>query len=282
MKLLNSIMQTIKAYFEGEENKILAYFVGISDATSDIGKVGYHEAITMYSTPLTIYSGVNNPIKISCMNSDQKLINVSNVDIQCGLFVPNTQNELITANARNIDSANGIVEIIFTPSQLAPLDFGFYEIGVVATDANLNAWPVYINDFYGSRLTVTLAKGPVLAYSDPTPVVFSDVTDIGVVSNPINLTGRPMNSTLATLCANIVSYTGNIVAQGSTVTIPTPVDWGNVSATYYANAAGLYFQSVSGSFAWIRFVLDAIDPTRTGNLSPSNVAAFISGGNIRI
>ena len=63
-----------------------SYFVGISDATSDIGKVGYHEAITMYSTPLTIYSGVNNPIKISCMNSDQKLINVSNVDIQCGLF----------------------------------------------------------------------------------------------------------------------------------------------------------------------------------------------------
>ena len=87
---------------------------------------------------------------------------------------------------------------------------------------------------------------------------------------------------MATLCANIVSYTGNIVAQGTTVTIPTLHDWGNVSATYYANAAGLYFQSVTGSFAWIRFILDSIDPTGTGNLSPSNVAAFISGGNIRI
>jgi len=277
-------MQTVKAYFEGRQTKILAYIVGISDATSGIGVVGYNEVRTVYSTPLVLYSGVNNPIKIQCLNSDQKRINLanSNVAIQCGLFEPNTQNELITANATSIDSTNGVVEIVFTPSELAPLDFGMYEIALTGTDANLNIYPIYINDNFGSRLTTTLAKGPVLAYPDPTPVTFLDVVDVGVTSNPIDLTNRPMNSTLATLCANLVLYTGNIVAQGTMVSIPLPTDWANVSSTFYANAAGLVFQSVSGSFAQIRFVLDSIDPSRSGNLSPSNVATYISGGNIRI
>jgi hypothetical protein len=275
-------MQLIRTYFENLEPKIRAQIVGFSSANAGIGLIGYNEDRIVYSTPLTLYSGVNNPVKIVCLNSDQKSINVEAVSIQLGLFVPNTQNELLTANATNIDSANGVVQVTFTPSQLAPLDFGFYEVALTATDGNLNVFPIYIDDNYGSRLTTILMKGPVLAYPNPYPVVFSDVTDVGVVSDPINLTGRPMNSTVATLCANIVSYTGNIVAQGTTVTIPTLHDWGNVSATYYANAAGLYFQSVTGSFAWIRFVLDSIDPTGTGNLSPSNVAAFISGGNIRI
>jgi hypothetical protein len=275
-------MQTVKAYFEDKNTKILAYIVGFSSATEGIGIVGYNEVRTVYSTPLVIYSGVNNPIKIQCLNSDQKRINVSNANIQCGLFVPNTQNELITANATSIDSANGVVEIIFTPSQISPLDFGMYEIGLVATDANLNAYPVYIDDNYGSRLSIRLDKGPVLAYPDPTPLTFLDVTDVGVVSNQINLTNRPMNSTLATLCANLVLYTGNIIAQGSLVSIPLPTDWANISLTGYSNAAGLVFQNVSGSFAWLRFVLDTIDPSKTGNLSPSNIAAYISGGNIRI
>lgn len=275
-------MQTIKAYFEGKETKILAYIVGLSDITNN-GVISCNEVRTVYSIPVVLYSGVNNPIKIQCLNSDQKRINVTNVAIQCGLFEPNTQNELITANAASIDSANGIVEIMFTPSQLSPLDFGSYEIALTGTDtANLITYPIYINDNFGSRLTTTLAKGPVFAYPDPTPVTFLDIVDIGVVSNAIDLTQRPMNSTLATLCANIVSYTGNIIAQGTMVSIPLPNDWGNVSSTYYANAAGLVFQSVSGSFAQIRFILDSIDPSGTGNLSPSNIAAYISGGNIRI
>jgi hypothetical protein len=275
-------MQTVKAYFEGKQTKILAYIVGISDASSGIGIVGYNEVRTVYSTPITLYTGVLNPIKIQCLNSDQKRIDVSNIAIQCGLFQPNTQNELITANAVSIDSANGVVEIIFTPSELAPLDIGFFEIALTATDANLNAYPIYINDNFGSRLTTTLAKGPVLAYPDPAPLTFLDIVDVGVTSNPVDLTKRPMNSTLATLCANLVLYTGNIVAQGTMVSIPLPTDWANVSATFYSNVAGLVFQNVEGSFAQIRFVLDSLDPSGNGWLSQSNVATYISGGNIRI
>ena len=275
-------MQLIRTYFENLEPKIRAQIVGFSSVTTGIGLVGYNEDRIVYSTPLQLFSGVSNPVKIVCLNSDQKPVDVSNVSIQCGLFQPNSQNELITANASSVDSANGVVQVTFTASQLAPLNFGLYEVALVATDANLISYPIYIDDNYNSRLTTRLSKGPVLAYPDPYPVTFTDVVDVGVVSNQINLTNRPMNSTLATLCSNIVSYTGNIVAQGTLVSVPLPNDWGNISSTYYANAAGLYFQSVSGSFAQIRFLLDSIDPSKTGNISPSNIALFINGGNIRI
>jgi hypothetical protein len=275
-------MQLIRAYFEDENTKVLAFIDGFNSATTGIGVVGYNEAVPVFSTPLTIYSGINNPIKISCLNSDQKPINVSNANIQAGLFEPGTQNEVVTANSINIDSANGVVQIIFTPSQTAALDFGMYELALVAYDSDLNALPVYINDFFGSRLNVRLSKGPVVGYATPIPVVYTDQPGIGVVSNQINLTQRPMGSTLATLQANLNMYTGNIIAQGSLVSIPFENDFGNISATYYSNVSGNIFQNVQGSYAVIQFIIDGIDPSRTGNQSSSNIANVINFSSIRI
>jgi hypothetical protein len=125
-------------------------------------------------------------------------------------------------------------------------------------------------------------KGPVLAYADPTPVTFLDIVDVGVTSNPIDLTNRPMGSTLATICCNLINYSGNIISEASLITTPSPNDWANVSATYYSNVSGLVFQNAPGSFSQIRFILDSIDPAKTGNLSPSNISAYINGANIRI
>ena len=268
-------MQTIKAYFENQEARILAYVVGF-------GNIGYNQGVAVYSTPVSLYSGTNNPIKIQCLNSDQKRINVSNVTVQLGVFQPGTQNELIVKTATNVDSANGVIETILTSSDLAPLDFGQYEIALVAVDEFNNAYPVYINDYYGSRLPTSLSKGPVLAYPDPIPVVWTDQSGIGVCSDAINLTTRPMNSTTATACMHLNSYTGNAIFSGTLVSSPTNTDWGNVSSTYYSNVSGLVFQNVEGSFAWIRIILDSIDPNGYGNISPSNIANYIMGGNIRI
>jgi hypothetical protein len=263
-------MITIKSYFIPQ--KIYATFTGISNICDVQEK-------TVYSTPLKIYSGVNNPIKIRCLNSDQQTINISNVNIQLGVFEPSSENELITQEAIHIDDNYGIAEIILTPAELAPLDFGFYEIALTAYDTGGNVWPIFINDNSGSRLTAQLMKGPILAYTDPIPVTFLDLVDVGVVSNDINLMNRPQNSTTATLEANLINYTGNIIFQGTMVSTPTSIDWGNVSSAFYSNTSGPVLQTVSGAFAWIRVVLDSADPTGNGLVTPSN---FISSANIKI
>jgi len=232
----------------------------------------------MYANPIKLYSGVNNPIKIQCMNTDQKKIDVSNVTIQLGLFEPETENELIINTAFGIDSANGIVGGLFTPSELDCLTFGFYELGITAFENSGNVYPVFINDSFGSRLPVQYCKGPVLGNSEPIAMTWVDSMAVGVVSNDVDLSSRPMNSTLATMCANLVNYTGNIVAQGTMISTPTSSDFGNISYSSYTNSNGPIFQSVSGSYAWIRFVLDGADPNHWGNISANSVVTW---SNIR-
>lgn len=57
-------MITIKSYFVPQ--KIRATFVGI-------GNICDVQEKTVYSAPIKLYSGVNNPIKIKCLNSIKKL-----------------------------------------------------------------------------------------------------------------------------------------------------------------------------------------------------------------
>lgn len=263
-------MQTIKVY--PEKNHIRAQVVGFDN-------IAEYSEVFMYSNPIVIYTGVNNPIKITCLNSDQKKIDVSNVSIQFGLFEPNTENELVSIIASPIDTANGVVQATLTSSDLAPFDVGDYEIALSALDNTGNVYPVYINDFFGSRLKTSLRKGPTMGMQDPMPLTFLDTPGIGVVSNQINLMTRPINSTVATMSCNLISYTGNVVAQGTLISIPTNLDWGNVSAIYYSNTSGYVMQSVIGSFAWTRFLLDSADPTGNGNVI---VSTFVTNGNIRI
>lgn len=263
---------TIKAYFEGEKIKIIAQIV-------DSSYVYHNSEVVVYSVPIVLYKNVSNPIKIQCLNSDQKRVDVSNIAIQLGVFECNSENELINIAASNVDSANGVIEATLTSSQLSPLSFKDYEIALIGTDQNSNVYPIYIDDNYGSRLKATLKKGPVLAYGDPIPVTFLDSVGIGVVSNSIDLTNRPQNSSLATLCANLQAYTGNIIASGSLTTTPFSTDWANISSQYYSNVSGYVFQSVLGKFAEIRFILDSADPTANGNVSPST---FVTNANIRI
>jgi hypothetical protein len=265
-------LKTIKAYLQSDEFKIRAQVV-------DSDYVHHNAEVFVYSTPITLYSGVNNPIKIQALNSDQKRIDVSNIAVQFGLFECNSENELISITASNVDAANGVVEATLTPSLLAPLDFGYYEIALIGTDLNSNVYPIYIDDNYGSRLTATLKKGPVLAYGDPLPVNFFDTVGVGVVSSEIDLTHRPQNSTLVTLQANLNSYTGNIIAQGSLISGPSSTDWGNISSTLYSNVSEPVFQNVNGAYACIRFILDSADPNGNGTVFANS---FVSNANIRI
>jgi hypothetical protein len=263
--------QTIKSYFE--KNFILAYLC-FDEAPN--------EGHAVYSNPIQLYNSVNNPIRILCLNSDQKKVNVSNITVQAGLFESGTQNQLILQTATPVDAANGIIQINLLSSDLSGLDFGTYEMALVASDLGGNSYPVYINDFYGSRLQTQLSPGPVLGYPDPINLSWVDTVGVGVVTSQINLTNRPINSSLATAYIVFNQYTGNITSQGTLVTTPQNTDWSNITSTYYSNVSGGVFQNTPGSYTWLRFIADGLDPSKTGNLNQSNISNVIVGGNIRI
>lgn len=235
----------------------------------------------VYSRPITLFKGVDNPIKLWNLNTDQKPINISNISLTCNLFTPGTQYQWISKSVTNVDSANGVAQVTFVSSDLAGLELGKYEIGMTATDINFgNATPVYLNDNYQGRLTVNLELGSVSALTDPIPVTFTDTPRVGVVSNYIDLTVRPSGNNNLTFGANlIVPYTGNIVAQGAMITNPVNGDFGNILLENYDNFSGLTMFNVPGTYATIRFLIDELDPNGTyGNINANN---YITSAAIR-
>jgi hypothetical protein len=255
----------IKSYFEWYH--LRAIFPSSESSYS------FKEESIMYTNPIKLYSGVDNPIKVRCLDSEQKRVNVSNMTIQLNIFESETNNVLATSNASSIDNANGKILSQFNSNQLEGLDFGDYEIAMTSQDINGNIYPIYMDDNYTSRLPLTLLRGPVNANSEPIDLLWTNNDNSGVTSQYVNLSDRPILSTLATACLNLNSYSGNVVAQGSIITTPSETDFANISYVNYSNTSGLVFQNVEGSYGTIRFLLDA---------AIGNANSYILGGNVRI
>jgi len=184
----------------------------------------------MYSRPIKIYTGINNPIKIICLNDDEKLIDVSGLSIQINVFEPNTQCLLISKMVTpNLSLGIGSVQIGF--SDLAGLAPGQYELGVTATDANNNVTTLYVDGNYTSRLPLILQGGPSGVNNAPINLTFTTAnTANSITSQIIDAALAPANDTTFSLQANLSNYTGNIFWVGTTITNPTlPLPNGGVT-----------------------------------------------------
>jgi len=257
----------IKSYFEWSQ---------LSVVFADFGNItAFNEGSPMYSSPIKLYSGVTNPIKIRCLDSDQKRVNVSNITIQTALFEASTNNVLASNIATAVDSANGKMMTTYTASQLSSLPSGLYELGMTGVDANAVVYPIFMDDAHSTRLVVELCPGPISANTAPVDLQWTTLGNTYVTTQAIDLSHRPLNSSLATACIDLNNYTGNIIAQGASITNPTDSDYANVSMVNYANTSGLVLQNISGAFQTIRLMMD-----NTSNITA--VSDVVTGGNIRL
>ena len=237
----------------------------------------------MYSRPVKMYSGLNNPIKILCFNQDQKLVDISNTAIQFNVFYPGAQ-DLIISKAASVANSNvslGLSQVTLGSTDLAGLTHGFYEIGITGTDQFGNVTTLYIDDNYGSRLGLELLPGPVSADVDPIQLTFLSTSQpqygniAGIKSQNVNLTNTPRGNTNYTIQANLVQYTGDFITQATVVSEPTwPSDFGNIAVSSYANYTGPIMETVSGTFAWLTVFLDGTGsngrPLNYPNFAPVN------------
>lgn len=269
-------MQTVLAY--NYPIKILAQIVD-----DYINQLGYDtEWRQVYSREITAFQGVNNPVKITFLNTDQKTANIANLTISVNLFTPETQYQWLSKTANVANASTGIAWVTFTSSDLQPLEYGMYEIGMTATDVNSGqVTPVYLNDNYQGRLTFNLLPGPVSTQTPPVGITFTDVPLSGVVSNYIDLTVRPQGDSTLTFFANlIVPYTGNIIAQGAMITNPVyPSDFANIVVENYSNFSGNTMLNVLGTYSTMVFLVDQLDPGgQWGNINANN---YITSSMVR-
>ena len=105
----------------------------------------------VYSRPIKVYQGIDNPIQVIVKNQDQKSVNLTGSSMTAQIQDPTNQT---TIHSYPITWANimlGQGNFTVDKATLANLENRFYTLTFQANTAG-NVKPVYINDNYGVPL----------------------------------------------------------------------------------------------------------------------------------
>lgn len=143
-------MQTIKTYLYS--NKIIVQFLDTTIFTV--------RNRVVYSRPITVYQGIDNPLQVVVNNQDQKAINTTGYLVQLDIQDPVNLGsvESLAVTMTNPTRGQGVVTI---PRDVVnALDQRFYKLTVkLITTATNKEQPLYIDDNYGAQLDLEVLPG---------------------------------------------------------------------------------------------------------------------------
>lgn len=143
-------MQTIKTYLYS--NKIIVQFLDTTIFTV--------RNRVVYSRPITVYQGIDNPLQVVVNNQDQKAINTTGYLVQLDIQDPINLGsvESLTVTMTNPTRGQGVVTI--SRDVVNALDQRFYKLTVkLITTATNKEQPLYIDDNYGAQLDLEVLPG---------------------------------------------------------------------------------------------------------------------------
>ena len=107
----------------------------------------------VYSRPIKVYQGIDNPIQVIVRNQDQKGVNLTGSNMLASIQDPTNQ---VTVNSYPVtftDITRGLGSFVLDRETIDGLEQRFYKLTfsttVIATDVSS---PVYIDDNYGVPL----------------------------------------------------------------------------------------------------------------------------------
>lgn len=147
-------MQTIKTYLYDQKVEVQILDTSIYTVRNRI----------VYSAPVKVYKGIDNPIQILVKNQDQKKVDVTGYTVQVDIqdFTNN-----VTVWSGNVDfsaNVNGNVQlgrgsITVTAQTLASMEQRFYKL-TTRTISNTDVQrPLYIDDNHGAVLDLEVLPG---------------------------------------------------------------------------------------------------------------------------
>jgi hypothetical protein len=166
-------MQTIKTYLY--DNTVTVQILDTSIFTTRNRQV--------YSRPIKVYQGIDNPIQVLVRNQDQKKVDLTGYSLQADIQDPSNQ---ITVNSYAVTFANialGQGTFTIDKDTLDSLEQRFYKLTFKTIHSNDNTErPIYIDDNYGVPLDLQVLPA---YYSSTEAVPMSDngVADGGLLRN---------------------------------------------------------------------------------------------------
>lgn len=121
----------------------------------------------MYSRPVTIYQGIDNPIQLLVKNQDQKLVNLTGYSVQADIQDPVRRVTVASFAVNFANVATGRGSFTIGKDIVDNLDQRIYKLTFrTIRSVDNTEQPVYVDDNYGVPLDLQVRAG---YYSDMEP-----------------------------------------------------------------------------------------------------------------
>lgn len=134
----------------------------------------------VYSRPIKVYQGIDNPLQIVVRNQDQKSVNLTGYGIQVDIQDPTNQVTVASYAVTFTDITKGLGSFILDKTTIDSLEQRFYKLTVKRVDGEGAENPVYIDDNFGVPLDLQVLPA-YYALTEPSPGVDNSVIDGGTI-----------------------------------------------------------------------------------------------------
>jgi hypothetical protein len=168
-------MQTIKTYLYPNTAEVQIIDPAIFTVRNRI----------VYSRPIKVYQGIDNPIQVTVRNQDQKKYNLTGYALQVDIQDPTNK---ITVDSIAVTWANitqGLGQFTISSDLVNSMEQRFYKLTFKTIKESDNTeQPVYIDDNYGVPLDLEVLPAYYAAI-EPSPAVNNGVLDGGTLEDDI-------------------------------------------------------------------------------------------------
>jgi hypothetical protein len=113
----------------------------------------------VYSRPITVYQGIDNPLQIVIKNQDQKAVDLTGYTVQIDIQDPLNKLTAYTFPVTFTDITKGQGTVIFDKDSINSLDQRIYKLTMrTISDDDLSEKPLYIDDNFNVPLDLQVRE----------------------------------------------------------------------------------------------------------------------------
>ena len=113
----------------------------------------------VYSRPIIVYQGIDNPLQIVIKNQDQKAVDLTGYTVQIDIQDPVNKLTAYTFAVTFTDITKGQGTVIFDTATVNSLDQRIYKLTMrTISDDDLSEKPLYIDDNFGVPLDLQVRE----------------------------------------------------------------------------------------------------------------------------
>lgn len=222
----------------------------------------------MYQRTLKIYKGIDNVVRFTFKNSDQKPVNITGWSVKFNLLSDEVGAVIISKDAVGVDLVKGVITVMIDEMDLIDLDNEFYNYSLSVTDPNGSEQVVYTDDNYTARGLVQVAAGHYPEFRPSVEVGFPSPSSTGTITSSITSnTKARMKSPHHTAQMNFNDFTGTVAVQATLDSLPpngntsanVNVSWSTVVSMSYVRQIVPDYCNWEGVYSAVRFMITPID-----------------------